>query len=83
MEVDVVSLGAALPEKSLTEAALFHKENEGELGDRWRDLLEEFKGAERAHSAQSRQIHGLGIFWWRSLCLFRWETLEGNLHFSL
>ncbi|CAJ1397727.1 unnamed protein product [Effrenium voratum] len=34
--------------KSLTEAALFHKENEGELGDRWRDLLEEFKGPSQA-----------------------------------
>lgn len=34
--------------KSLTEVTLFHKENEDQLGQRWRDLLEEFKGPSQA-----------------------------------
>ncbi|CAK9080374.1 Putative asparagine synthetase [glutamine-hydrolyzing] [Durusdinium trenchii] len=34
--------------KSLTEVTLFHNENENDLGQRWRDLLEEFKGPSQA-----------------------------------
>lgn len=34
--------------KSLTEVTLFHKENEDQLGQRWRDLLEKFKGPSQA-----------------------------------
>lgn len=37
---------------------LFHNENENDLGQRWRDLLEEFKGREMIEMSQDDDFNG-------------------------